>query len=85
MIFRNSHQQLLPLPLLLRGPGPLATRPEGRSGQQPLQRRVVQLVNGHDMIQVLQVAVRVAHEVRDSGPRERRQLPQPLHVLIGHL
>lgn len=50
-----------------------------------LQRWVVQLVDGDDVIQMLQVSLRVSHEVRDSGPRERRQVSQPLHVFVRHL
>ena len=53
--------------------------------QQMLQRGVVQFVDGHDMIQMLQVTLLVSHEVRDSGPLERRQVSQPLHVFVGHL
>ena len=55
------------------------------SGQQVLQRRVVQLVDVNDVVQVLQVPLRVSHEVRDPGPGERRQGSQPLHVFKGHL
>lgn len=55
------------------------------SGQQVFQRRVVQVVDGHDVFQVLRVAHLVSHEVRDSGPRENRQRTQHLHVLERHL
>lgn len=55
------------------------------SGQQVLQRRVVQVVGGDDVIQVLQVAPLVSHEVGDSGPREDHQRTQHLHVFKRHL
>lgn len=64
------------LPNILRASGSVA----GRFWKQLLQRRVVQLVGGDDVIQVLQVALLVTHEVRDSGPGECGHLPQPLHV-----
>lgn len=58
---------------------------QGGSGQQLLQRRVLQIVHGHDVVQMLQVALLVAHEVRDPGSGERGQVTQPLHVFVGHL
>lgn len=57
----------------------------GRSGQQVLQRGIVQFVDGDDVIQVAQVTLRVSHEVWDSGPGEHRQMTQPLHVFKRHL
>lgn len=55
------------------------------SGQQVLQRRVVQLVDSDDVIQVLQVSLRVSHEVGDSGPGEHGQVSQPLYIFVRHL
>lgn len=57
----------------------------GLSGQQVLKRRVVQFIDGDDVIQMLQVPLLVSHEVWDSGPLKHSQLPQPLHIFIGHL
>lgn len=56
-----------------------------RSRQQLLQRGIVQVVDGDNVVQMLQVALLVAHEVRDSGPGELRQVPQALHVFKRHL
>ena len=50
-----------------------------------LQRQFVELVDGHDVIQMLQVPLLVSHEVRDSGPRKDGQVAQLLHVLVRHL
>lgn len=50
-----------------------------------LQCQIIQLVDGDNVIQVLQVPLLVTHEVWDSGPGEYRQMPQPLHVFVRHL
>lgn len=49
------------------------------------QRQVIQLVDGDDVVQMLQVPLLVSHEVRDSGAREDGQVAQLVHVLVGHL
>lgn len=85
----GTGHMLVPCTVVLGGSagvsGSVTSGPPARSSDDGLELDVRQLVDCHDLVQLLGVPGLVLHEVRDANFLHLREFLEPLHVLVRHL